>query len=77
MRNANGKPENTRPNAKYWLCRCNSCAVVYGLIRSGVRSLQEDIGKAKCPECGTLLVRSKRTKDTPVCFITRKDARLS
>ncbi len=77
MRKSHGRWSSARSDARYWLCRCDTCTVVYGLLRSGSRRLREDIGKAKCPACGTLLVRTQRIKGAPVCFITRKDARLA
>lgn len=62
--------------ADYWLCRCKTCHITYGLPKSKTRQLQDDIGKARCPECGKLLFRTKRDRNKPTRIITRKAARL-
>ena len=76
MRNSHGRLLRRPPEADYWFCRCSSCRSVYRLPKSGVKPLRADIGKAKCPECGGMLVRTQCGDDTPIRTITRGEARL-
>lgn len=76
MRKSHKRPLKRPPEADHWLCRCHSCRSIYRLPKSGVKPLREDIGKAKCPACGGILVRTQRGNASPIRTITRGEARL-
>lgn len=61
---------------KYWVCQCRNCEIVFNLPRAEHRPLSMEIGKAKCPYCGKVLVRSNRNIHPQIKTITREQAGL-
>jgi rRNA maturation endonuclease Nob1 len=61
---------------RYWLCQCRSCKSIFNVPQVRNRPLTMEIGKAKCPDCGSFLVRSNRVHGIPIRTITREQAKL-
>lgn len=77
MEKKRSRPKRRPAKTKYWIVRCRKCDIIFNLPQAKNRSLNMEIGKAKCPDCGSFLVRSNRTHGIPIRTITREQTNLA